>query len=111
MPEFIAQYEVFGRREPSGPRFQVRVLILKPVQSVDTPTAWACTVSVDPLWSNPFEIFGEGSFQALCLGAKHAVQMLATFVQQGGVLEHADGEPVELSNFGFMLLPAEGAQE
>jgi hypothetical protein len=37
--------------------------------------------------------------------------MLATFVQQGGVLEHADGEPVELANFGFMLLPAEGAQE
>ena len=110
MSNLIAQYEILGRQGPGSPRFQVRVSIHKPVQSVETPTAWACTVSVDPLWSKPFEIFGEGSFQALCLGAKHAVQMLATFVQQGGVLEHADGESVELANFGFRLLPPDGEQ-
>ena len=111
MSELIAQYEAFGREERDGPSFPVRVYLHKPVQSVDTPTAWSCTVSVDPMWPRRFEIFGEGSFQALCLGAKHAVQMLAAFVEQGGVLEHPDGESVELTNFGFELLPANGEQE
>ena len=111
MLELIAIHVVVGRHELSGPAFQVRVSIYKPVQAIDAPNAWSCTVLVDPLWSKPFEIFGEGSFQALCLSAKHAVQMLATFVQQGGVLEHENGESVELAHLGFSLLPTDRAQE
>lgn len=69
--------------------------------------AWQCSVSVTPLWNGPFDIYGEGSFQALCLGAKHALQMLDTFVAQGGRLTHSDGSAFESESFGFKLLARE----
>jgi hypothetical protein len=70
--------------------------------------AWSCSVTVEPLWAGPFEICGEGSFQALCLGTKHAVQMLATFIDQGGTLEYKEGGKFEPEVFGFKLLGREG---
>ncbi len=103
----IATYELVGRKV-GGESFPVRVVLCKPIQSQRMAPAWSCEVSVEPLWSKPSEIFGEGSFQALCLGAKHAVQMLATFIEQEGTLEYADGEKFEPSIFGFKLLPNDG---
>ena len=103
----IAEYELVGR-EGEGPRFPVRVSVCRPVQSVRMAPAWSCSVTVDPLQSKPFEIYGEGSFQALCLGTRHAVQMLATFINQGGTLEYKEGEKFEPEIFGFKLLGSEG---
>ena len=103
MPELEAEYGIQGRN-PSGSSFPVRVSIFKPVRSTDTPTAWACSVAVQPLWVEPFEIYGEGSFQALCLGSKHAVQMFATFVEEGGTLEYSGGGVLEAECFGFKSL-------
>jgi hypothetical protein len=70
--------------------------------------AWSCDVTVEPIWSKSFEIYGEGSFQALCLGLKHAVRMLAAFADHGGLLQYADGEQVDLAVFGFALNPPKG---
>lgn len=85
-------------------RFPVRISICQPIPSKRMAPAWSCSVTVDPLWAKPFEIYGEGSFQALCLGMKHAVQMLATFIEQGGTLEFKEGEAFEPEIFGFKLL-------
>lgn len=103
----IASYELLACEEGREP-FPVRVLLYKPTQSKRMAPAWSCEVTVDPLWSKPFEIYGEGSFQALCLAAKHAVQMLATFTEQGGVLKHTEGETFDPEVFGFKPLPIQG---
>jgi len=107
MAEVVAEYELVGCRS-SGEAFPVRVLLGRPAPSVKTSPAWQCSVTVEPLWSE-FTIYGEGSFQALCLAAKHAVQMLETFMVQGGVLKYADGELFDAEVFGFQLLPREGS--
>ena len=109
--DIIASYELLARKEGEPP-FSVRVFMCKPIQRESMAPAWCCEVTVDPLWSRPFEIYGEGSFQALCLGAKHAVRMLATFIDQGGTLESPEGELFDPEVFGFKLLPlAERASE
>jgi hypothetical protein len=100
----IAEYELVGNRD-SGPDFPVRVKLFKPELSQRMDPAWSCIVLVEPLWQKPFEIYGEGSFQALCLAAKHATQILDTFIEQGGVLKYADGELFEPDIFGFKLQP------
>ena len=106
MAEPIAEYELVARRV-AGPPFPVRVVVHKPEPSIDASPAWSCAVTVEPLWSGPFVIFGEGSLQALCLGAKHAIQMLDTFVAQGGTLEYVDGGSFESQAFGYQLLARE----
>jgi hypothetical protein len=106
MTDVIAEYELVGRRA-AGPEFPVRVRICKPVPSDRMAPAWSCSVTVDPLWSKPLEIYGEGAFQALCLSAKHVVQTLATFMAQEGTLHHLEGELFEPTVFGFELLPRE----
>jgi hypothetical protein len=71
--------------------------------------AWSCSVVIEPIWRGPFEIYGDGSLQALCLGARHAIQELATFIEHGGTLLHTDGTEFDPEIFGFKLLPKEGA--
>ena len=99
----IAEYELLGSY--NGQEFPVRIKLFQPESSQRMAPACSCSVAVDPLWEKPFEIYGEGSFQALCLAAKHAIQMLDTFVQQGGVLKYPDGELFDPTVFGFQLLP------
>jgi hypothetical protein len=106
MPEVIAEHDLVGR-SPEGESVRVRVAISAPEPSVKMSPAWQCAVSVEPLWEGPFMIYGEGSLQALCLAARHAVQMLDTFIAQGGVLEHSDGTEFDTGPFGFKLLPRE----
>jgi hypothetical protein len=103
MPDAIATYELVGRRGNTAP-FPVRIAIYKPALSVAMSPAWACTVEVSPIAHKPLVIFGEGSFQALCLAARFAVQTLDTFLEQGGVLEYSNGESFDPSVFGFALL-------
>lgn len=108
-PQVVAEYELVGRRAV-GPEFPVRVRICSPVQSAHMAPAWSCSVFVEPLWSNAFEIYGEGPFQALCLGARHAVQMLASFAEREGVLRHPEGDSFDPSVFGFQLLPRQSGE-
>ena len=102
--DLIAEYTLIGHQTGRDP-FPVHARIWKPMQSNSMAPAWSCTVSVEPFYSKSFDIYGDDSFQALCLGAKHVVQMLATFAEQEGTLRHPDGEVVDLSVFGFSLLP------
>ena len=101
--EPIATYEELRARRKGGAPFPVRVVLFRPVLLPESDHEWSCIVSVEPLWTEPFKIFGAGSFQALCLGAQHAVQMLATFAEQEGTLEYSDGEPFDSAVFGFRL--------
>jgi hypothetical protein len=107
MSEEIAEYGLVGQ-EHDGPEFPVQVVLCKPVLSVRMSPAWFCLVTVTPLLNRPTEIYGEGSFQTLCLAARFAVQTLDTFLAQGGVLKYEDGEPFEANVFGFSLLPRGG---
>ncbi len=106
MPIQIADYELIGN-DGKGEDFPVRIALFKPEPSQKMAPAWSCTASIFPMWEQSFEIYGEGSFQALCLAAKHAVQLLDTFVEQGGILKYTDGEPFDPTAFGFVLLPRE----
>ncbi|MCG2584167.1 hypothetical protein [Massilia sp. TS11] len=105
----IADYELMGNKG-GGEDFPVRVALFKPQPSEKIASAWSCTVTVAPLWEQAFEIYGEGSLQALCLAAKHAIQLLNAFVEQGGVLKYRDGEVFDPATFGFELLPVEKAR-
>jgi len=95
--------QLMGRSE--GKEFAVAVSISAPAPSERMAPAWSCLVTVAPMWAKPFEIYGDDSFQALCLGARQAIQMLAAFLQQGGTLLHPDGTGFDLQVFGFALSP------
>jgi|APLak6261689865_1056190.scaffolds.fasta_scaffold65661_1 hypothetical protein len=104
--EVIAEYALVGQR-PGEAEFPIQIVIWKPAPSEKMSPAWECSVSVEQLWKKPFVIYGENSFQALCLASKHAVQMLDTFAEHGGVLKYPDGELFEADVFGFKLLARE----
>jgi hypothetical protein len=104
MPDAIATYELVGRSGDTPP-FPVRIVVEKPEPSIKMRPAWGCAVDVHPLTHMPVVIYGEESFQALCLAVRFAVQTLDTFLEQGGVLEYSNGERFEPSVFGFALLP------
>lgn len=106
MSDVIANFELIARQEGQA-SFPMRIEICRPEPSSKMAPAWQCSVSVTPLWNRPFLIYGEGSFQTLCLGAKHALQMLDTFMAQGGTLMHSDGSEFETESFGFKLLARE----
>ena len=48
--------------------------------------AWACAVAVIGLDSRPRDIYGEDSFQALCLGLNRVRSCLMDFLAAGGQL-------------------------
>jgi len=104
MPEAIAEYSLMGQ-EPEGPWFPVRVVLEKPEPSEEMSPAWSCAVTISPILSKAIAIYGEGSFQTLCLAARFAVQTLDTFLADGGSLKYANGELFEPDVFGFSLLP------
>ena len=103
-PEPIASYEELQARRNGGAPFPVRVVLFRPALTPDSVHEWSCIVSVEPLWPEAFKIFGGGSFQALCLAARHAVQMLTTFAEREGTLEYSDGATFDPAVFGFRLL-------
>jgi len=100
--EIVAEYALIGQRSDET-EFQIQIVIRKPAPSVRMSPAWECSVSVAPVWEEPFVIYGETSFQALCLASRHAVQLLDTFAEQGGVLKYPDGTRFEADVFGFKL--------
>jgi hypothetical protein len=100
--EHVATLELLGA-SPEGGAFAVRVAVGPPFLE-EAPSAYACEVSVSPLLSRTHRIFGEGPLQALCLASQHALQVLATFLEQGGKLTHNDGSVFEPQSYGFRLL-------
>ena len=55
---------------------------------------WACPISLTPLHAKLHDIVGADSLQALCLGLSTLFQLLNGFVESGGRLELASGDPV-----------------
>jgi hypothetical protein len=104
MSEAIAKYALVGQ-EPEGPSFPVLVVLEKPEPSEEMSPAWSCAVTVSPMLSKATAIYGEGSFQTLCLAARFAVQTLDTFLADSGSLKYENGESFEPDVFGFSLLP------
>ena len=103
MSQPVATLEVFGNLG-DAPKFPIRVSLFAPVLA-ETPSTFTCLVEVLPLDSKARAIYGEGSMQALCLAARHAIQSLATFVEQGGRLTYANSDDdFDVSAYGFRLL-------
>ena len=100
MTEVIAEYTLMGKRA-GEPAFPISLVICKPELSEAMAPAWGCLVTVSPLNSKSLSVYGDGSFQALCLGIRHAMQMLQGFVEQGGALQYENGESFDPSVFGF----------
>jgi uncharacterized protein DUF6968 len=85
--------------EKDGRRFPLKVSIGRPYQSGTEPDTWSCPVQVDPLHTHLRDIAGGDSFQALCLAARMALELLDGFVQRGGRLVHDDGGNLTLDNY------------
>jgi hypothetical protein len=62
-----------------------------------SPTEWACSFRVDPLYNG--ESHGEGGLQALCLALQTVQWQLDDFQKSGGVLRYEDGEAFSCTNF------------
>lgn len=105
MSQPIATLELLGQLG-TAPAFPVRVAVGAPILD-ELPSTFACNVEVQPLHTKPFTIYGEGSLQALSLASKHAIQMLATFIEQGGSLTYPDGDAFDPRAYGFRLLGEE----
>jgi hypothetical protein len=105
--DVIATYELQGRNE-NGAVFPVQVLLCRPRESVQMAPAWASEFIVVPFMQESREIYGEGSFQSLCLAARSAVELLVAIVDQGGILEYSDGTTFDPEVFGFRLLSNRG---
>jgi hypothetical protein len=104
MSDVVAEYELVGS-EVGGSRFAVHAVLCRPMQIEATSSQWFCNVSASPFLSKPIGIYGDSSFQTLCLAARFVVQTLDTFMSQGGRLEHADGDSFDVDVFGFDMLP------
>jgi hypothetical protein len=98
----LATIDLIAYRGASEP-FPVQVRLFSP-ELTDPPSTYSCVVELHGLSSRARRIYGEGSFQALCLAAQHAIQSLATFAEQEGQLENTEGESFDPTVFGFRLL-------
>ncbi|WP_269533511.1 hypothetical protein [Chitinimonas sp. BJYL2] len=101
--EVITEFTLVGQR-PGEAEFPVHLTITKPIPSEKMSPAWECSISAAQLWETPFTIYGEDSFQALCLACRHSVQILDSFTAHRGTLKYPSGESFEAGVFGFKLL-------
>jgi len=99
----IATLELIAHREGAAAT-PVRVRLFAPELSAP-PSQYACTVELQGIDSTPRHIYGEGSMQALCLAAQHAIQSLVTFAEHGGKLTDTEGAEFDGTLFGFQMLP------
>ena len=77
--------------DADGVRFPFQVTIGIPYLLQTEPDTWRCPVAIDPLHTHLPDIAGGDAFQSLCLASRLAVDLLHTFVQDGGRLTF-DGE-------------------
>ena len=102
MNQPIATLDVIAYRAASQ-AVPVQVRLFPPELS-EPPSTYSCIVELHGLESRPRRIYGEGSLQALCLAAQHAIQSLATFAEHEGQLTNTEGEPFDPLVFGLRLL-------
>ena len=89
--------------EKDGRRFPLKLSIGRPYQSGKGHSSnWACSVRIDPLYTNLKDIVGLDSFQALCLALRLAVELLDGFVQRGGQLLDDDGSSIPLDSYALL---------
>jgi hypothetical protein len=95
MKEIMAERELIGESAARG-RFPVRVRIGKPYPASNVD--WACPVGVERMeWRFP-GMHGVDSLQALTLALYLARQSPEDFIEKGGKLFWADGEPATLES-------------
>ena len=86
----VASFEAIAIDSERG-RFPVKVSIGTPYLSNREPDTWRCPVAVDPLYPHLRDIAGGDAFQALCLASRLAIDLLQSYVANGGRLTY-DGE-------------------
>ncbi len=100
--QVIASLELIAKPHEGDP-FPVSLTLYLP--ELDTPpNTYACAIDIKPLYEKPFNIYGEGSLQALSLAARHGLQMLAIFISQHGTLAYPDGATFAPEHYGYQLL-------
>ena len=72
----------------SGTRTPIHVEVGCP--RPDGRGAWVCAIRVDGLDSEPRDIYGEDSLQALCLGLRFVRTHLEGVLERGSRLVHSD---------------------
>lgn len=100
----IARAEFIGR-DANGEEFPIVIEIGQPFSPDDfSTTTGACEIAVLPFLKR-FTIYGEGSFQALCLALRHVQRELIHFQEGGGILRYeggGDGDQIDLADFWLM---------
>ena len=82
-----------------GTRFPVKVEIGTPYLSKREPDTWRCAVSIEPLHKSLRDIAGGDAFQVLCLASRMAVDLLQSFVANGGRLTYDGDNDVPLDAY------------
>jgi hypothetical protein len=87
-----------------GTRFPIKVEIGTPYLSKREPDTWRCSVSIEPLHKSLHDIAGGDAFQALCLASRMAIDLLRSFVDNGGRLTYNGDNDVPLD--AYILRPS-----
>ena len=76
----------FSCVSPEGGEFRLVIQIGRPTQVSDDPESeWRCPVTV-PFDGRIRDIYGEDSWQSVCLALSLVHSLLAAFIQRGGKL-------------------------
>ena len=98
-PEFLTIASLtLDAEAPDGARFSITVEIGTPYHR--ETGEWACPVALVGLYGRLSDACGENSFQALCMAASLAQDLLRDFQEKGGVLLIED-DYFELEPYSF----------
>ena len=101
MDDVIAGDDIIGVRA-SGERITIKLRLGRPYRKDTNPETWACSVSLEPLYSRLSDIAGDSSFQSLCLANRLALYLLAGFKEDGGRLLCDDGTEFPLEAYALI---------
>lgn len=112
MDDIIATTKVLVQKQDAEP-VEVTASIGRPRQIGDDPEEWACSVSLDPLYTRLHDAHGGCALQALCLGASLLLDLLHAVVEKGGTVALDDGTcfPFEAYSFGQSPKPGRPVAE
>ena len=96
----VATLELTGR-QAGKPDIAISVEIGVPYRVAGTE--WACSVSVRPLHERLHDQYGEGSFQALLLAMRLALDLLKNYTEKDGALLDEDGGSFPFDAFPINL--------
>lgn len=100
--EIVAELNIIGIK-PNGEQIDITARIGKPYPVVGNEGVdeWACPVSLTPLYDRLQDVYGRGSFQALCLASYLVLDLLGGFRDKGGKLVSNDGTEFSLEAYMF----------